>query len=1032
MAEPTLNTSTSASGRRQLASLLPATLKRLLAVAVGLAGFMLADTLYLLLVRLADRVGLDPFALDEATLPPFYQVLLLAHTGAGLLLAVLMAAFLIAHLPRVWRRFHHEAAWTGVPYAAVGVGLVVTGLFIFSEAATRGNSWVWWLHSGAAVLALAGYAAHRAVSHTRPPATRLARFLGVGTAASLVLFIVHGGLAMREGAYREAGERPATAGGEPSQATARPGVGVPGGVNRDAARMLRGDFGPSGWVPTGAVPPESPFFPSPATTTTGDFLAADFLVRDGAAVGTGAIRAEAEARGFASETRIGSGSCERCHADIVDQWATSAHRFASFNNPFYEATIAAMRSEPRESNRWIDRHLASPGIAAGGVGRAASKWCSGCHDPVLLFAGGMGREIDRNSPAAQAGLTCLSCHAIDHLHDRTGNGNYNIADAAESPYIFAGSPPRSLGGLLHDAVIRSRPAVHSTRMLKPFFRESTYCATCHKVGLSEPVNNYRWLRGQNEFDSWDDSGVSLNAARTFYLPPAGQVCQDCHMPLEPAPRGDMAAANGMVRSHRFLGANTALPYLRGDTATLRRIEDFLGAEKLRVDVFAVRVGAAGAVPRPAEQGAGAAMPEADGVAGATRVLADRGSGVPAGVPVTFDVVVRNLGVGHTFPGGTNDSNEGWIEFTVTDEDGRRLAASGLLADDGHLDPFAHTFKAVMVDRDGNAIRKRNAQDIHATVYANVIGPGSADVAHYELTLPPELAGSEVTVSARLLWRKFDRVYTEFAFETNPSGFGGFDAVPDLPVTEITADSVRVLVTPGGGALAGETAGVADRARMGDRPVERPRAEPVGNVDWTRHNDYGIALLLEGDHRRAAEAFSRVEMLEPGRIDGPLNLARTALAEGNLVLVFEALARVEAIEAGNARAAWVWGQALREDGRYEEAAQALRRVLEVFPDDRAAWRSLGRTLFLDGRYAGALGALDRVLAIDPEDRVAHYHRMLSLRALGRDNEAAQAEAAYLYHGIDEAAQEITRAYRARDPGANIMAQQIPVHRLEVIR
>ena len=122
MAEPTLNTSTSASGRRQLASLLPATLKRLLAVAIGLAGFMLADTLYLLLVRLADRVGLDPFALDEATLPPFYQVLLLAHTGAGLLLAVLMAAFLIAHLPRVWRRFHHEAAWTGVPYAAVGVG----------------------------------------------------------------------------------------------------------------------------------------------------------------------------------------------------------------------------------------------------------------------------------------------------------------------------------------------------------------------------------------------------------------------------------------------------------------------------------------------------------------------------------------------------------------------------------------------------------------------------------------------------------------------------------------------------------------------------------------------------------------------------------------------------------------------------------------------------------------------------------------------------------------------------------------------
>ena len=252
------------------------------------------------------------------------------------------------------------------------------------------------------------------------------------------------------------------------------------------------------------------------------------------------------------------------------------------------------------------------------------------------------------------------------------------------------------------------------------------------------------------------------------------------------------------------------------------------------------------------------------------------------------------------------------------------------------------------------------------------------------------------------------------------------------MTEIAADSVRVRVVPGGGGMAAGTVRVAGSAGEHNRLAEEPRAEPGGNPDWTRHNDYGIALLLEGDFRRAAEAFSRVEMLEPGRIDGPLNLARTALAEGNLGLAYEALARVEAIEAGNARAAWAWGQVLQEDGRYDEAARALRRVLEVFPGDRAAWRALGRTSFLDGGYEDALDALDRVLAIDPEDRVAHYHRMLSLRALGRDDEAAQAEAAYLYHGIDEAALEITRAYRARDPGANIMAQQIPVHRLEVIR
>ncbi|MEE2832765.1 MAG: hypothetical protein VYD18_10455 [Candidatus Latescibacterota bacterium] len=60
-----------------------------------------------------------------------------------------------------------------------------------------------------------------------------------------------------------------------------------------------------------------------------------------------------------------------------------------------------------------------------------SKWCSGCHDPALMLAGRMSGEIDRRSPEAQAGLTCLACHAIDRIHDQTGNANYNIADHQE-------------------------------------------------------------------------------------------------------------------------------------------------------------------------------------------------------------------------------------------------------------------------------------------------------------------------------------------------------------------------------------------------------------------------------------------------------------------------------------------------------------------------------------------------------------------------------------------------------------------------
>jgi tetratricopeptide (TPR) repeat protein len=152
----------------------------------------------------------------------------------------------------------------------------------------------------------------------------------------------------------------------------------------------------------------------------------------------------------------------------------------------------------------------------------------------------------------------------------------------------------------------------------------------------------------------------------------------------------------------------------------------------------------------------------------------------------------------------------------------------------------------------------------------------------------------------------------------------------------------------------------------------------------------------------------------------------------LVEAYDALERAEVIESGNAQVAWLWGQVLLEDGRYEEAVLAYRRVLEDFPEDRGSWRALGRTLYLDQQFDEALVALGEVLAIDPEDRIAHYHRMLSLRALGREEEAGRAEAAYLYYGIDESAQELTRAYRTKDAGANIMAQPIPIHRLQINR
>lgn len=951
-------------------------LRYIIRLAVALGVFMLANTLYLLLNRLADALNWTFFAAGETSLPALFQVMILSHTGIGLLATLLMLAFGIGHLPQVWKRYKRPSGITGITYTIIGLLLTITGLFILTSSASRDNSWAWWLHVICAGLAPAAYVLHRLRSRSNKPKTQSWTRLATAVGTLLLIFVIGHGFTNRDIILTEE-----------AQLAIEQGLHTgPGARDRDINSFTDDDF-----VPPGFVPPESPFFPAATTTTSGGYLPSRIITR-GDLGEIEEIRAEIDEIGFVKDTPIGAETCQRCHADVVAQWETSAHRFASFNNPFYEATLEDMRANATESNTWIDKHIETfPDIGADGTGRAKSKWCSGCHDPALMLAGQMNQPVDRTRPEAQAGLTCLACHAIDRVHNATGNGNYNIADEQEDPYLFADAPTGSLGAFLHDAALKAKPTVHMRQMQKPIFNTSEFCATCHKVSLTVPVNNYRWLRGQNEYDNWHDSGISLNAARTFYLPPVKRVCQDCHMPPEPATLGDVSAKNGTVKSHRFTAVNTALPFLRGDTATVARIERFLRNEKLRVEVFAASA-SSWTAPRMAID---ESMPA-----------------LPAGEQVMIDVVVRNQGVGHTFPGGTNDSNEGWLEFTVRNEAGITLAISGAIDPEGHLDPAAHTFKAVMVDRNSNPIHQRNAQDIYATVYTNVIGPGTADIAHYTFTVPPELAGQKLTLKARLLWRKFDRKYTAYAFNTNPEGFKAFNKVPDLPITEIAAHQVELPV------IASPTS------------TDSTMPQSIGPNDWIRYNDYGIGLLLENDTRGAALAFAEVGRLAPDRVDGPLNLAKTALQDGNLEKVYQYLQQCEEIEIGDPRVAWVWGRVRQEDGLYDDAIAAFQYVLESFPEDRASWRQLGRTYYLDQQYQKSIDTYNEALAIDPEDREAYYHLMLNHRALGQEKEARIAEKAFEYYQIDESATEVARRYRLANPGANLMAQDIRVHQLEL--
>ena len=903
--------------------------KALLRGLLALGGFLAANSIYLHLSQ--------P---DGRTLPAFYQAMLLAHVYGGILLLVPMVIFILWHFTVVLRKRHAFAVWTGVGIAAAAALLMVTGLFLRENANTEQNR-IWFVTHWVLGLAIpASYILHRVSAEQKPTLARLGTGVGAVLLATGAMVVLHH-LGTTEPppeppAFSRAGYGPVAPGKDPF-------------LPFDAQRLVA------------EAQKDSVFFPSPTLTANGSFVhpaaVTNLELPDPALV-----KKEVQEKGFFDSQQIGAGMCARCHPDVVAQWAASAHRFSSFNNQFYRASVLDMRKEPQ--------------------GFLKSKWCAGCHDPAVLFPGKMAKEFDVDLPDAQAGITCLTCHSIESVHSVAGNGGYTFADQTETPYLFSGvkgGPAQAM----HDLLVRSKPEVHKRSMKRPLMQTSEFCASCHKVSLQFPVNDYRWFRGQNDYDSWHDSGIARNNPQTFYLPPKARSCQECHMAREAAPLGDVSAKNGTVKSHRFPGINTALPAVRGDHAMVKYTEDFLRNKTMRVDVFAIK--------------------RADGTVHRALDLAP----VPLreGEEVELQVVVRNLGVGHIFPAGTNDSNEGWLAVEVLDPKGAVILRSGYIDAKKHLSGEAHTYGATVVDRHSKRIDRRNAKDIYVAAQANVVPPGAADAGRFRFAVPPGLAGKELTVRATLKIRKFKRDYTEFSFKDRPS-------VPDLPVTDIASGSARVSV-------------VARDDAVAAAPVPKPGPE----VDWTRWNDLGIAMFRQRDAAGAEGAFAEVDRLRPDLPDGPRNLARVRMMQGDWPGALALLSDAEKRAPGDPRLAFWFGMAHLRMGNHAFAKEALAKSLSTFPEDRNAHAELAQAHFETGDLEKSLEHWLAVLDIDPEHANAHLHRALCYERMGRPEDASEARKSFERYKVDELAAEKTNDYLRAHPDVNREAQPIHVHDLE---
>jgi hypothetical protein len=487
--------------------------------------------------------------------------------------------------------------------------------------------------------------------------------------------------------------------------------------------------------------PDRPFAPSLATTTTG--------------------------HAFDSRSLAGSESCGTagCHEQIAAEWSVSAHRWSAMDLGFQR-----IQEEMAKQN-----------------GPESTRYCGGCHDPISLFSGTKNIfTADLTSLAGyREGVSCLACHSIRKT-DVKGNANFVIAQPRR--YLFELREGRGARAT-RDFLIRSYPWQHTADLSKRLFKTPEYCAACHKQFIDQEVNNVGWVQLQNQYDNWRKSRWNHpgDAARTI-------ECRECHMPLtasrDPA-AGDPLDYNrqetdGKHRSHRFLGANQAMPALLklpGADEQVKLIERWLRGE----------------VEIPEIAGKWTTGP-------AVAIELQSPTEAAVGEPITIRAIVTSNKVGHDYPTGPLDIIQSWVELQVTDPGGRVVHASGRRDARHFIEPGTFMFKAEPVDQYGNLIDRHNLWEMVGVRYRRSLFPGFSDSAEYTFACPgdagkgspalrsqdfrfeaPKQPATELRVTARLLYRKVDQYMLNFMF--------GEKAGLTMPVTEMARAEARIRIKP---------------------------------------------------------------------------------------------------------------------------------------------------------------------------------------------------------------------------------------------
>jgi tetratricopeptide (TPR) repeat protein len=400
-----------------------------------------------------------------------------------------------------------------------------------------------------------------------------------------------------------------------------------------------------------------------------------------------------------------------------------------------------------------------------------------------------------------------------------------------------------------------------------------------------------------------------------------------------------------------------------------------------------------------------------------------GMAIAGGSKIDLDVVIRNLLVGHRFPGGVLDIQDTWIEVEVADATGKRLAQSGLSHATEVHDEDTHVLRTLVVDENGEILEKHEMAKMRTQIAPQSLAAREAQVIRYAFDVPAKVA-LPLTVTARMRHRsrtlqlqaevcKQAKTAEGRAFIAGAKGarYVQLDPCRPQPITLIAETSIQL----------GEGSIVSTTRPAWERMYEHGMAL-VGTVSERLEE---AKLVLERALAAAPEGKPRAMVLvqlgwvasKQGRVDDALALvaqARTLLAPAQPAVL-------DAIVADALMRVWRW----------DDAVAPARAAAKHAPGNSGAWVTLARCLGSLSQDAEALGAATTGLELDPRNSDLLRTQATSLAALHRP-EAGAALAAYDRFRSPDISAELRISCAADSPRCAREREQGHTHLLHPVR